>query len=80
MCWMVAEDAQLIHSYSCGRLLSVLQKDPAVLNTLQRHMEICNNVGFMDIYVLLYMYYLEADGWALKRFEVKSRVYAGLLE
>lgn len=34
----------------------------------------------MDIYVLLYMYYLEADGWALKRFEVKSRVYAGLLE
>lgn len=39
--------------YSCSRLLSVLQKDLAVLNTLQRYTEICKNVGYMDIYVLL---------------------------
>ncbi|NXP37052.1 Z280D protein, partial [Leiothrix lutea] len=43
-----ATAAQVSH---CGRLLSVLQKDLAVLNTLGRHMEMCKNVGSMDIYV-----------------------------
>lgn len=59
--------------YSCGRLLSVLQKDLAVFNTLERYMGICRNVGYMDIYVLL-----RSRRIALKRFEVKSTIYAGL--
>ncbi|NWS08244.1 Z280D protein, partial [Motacilla alba] len=42
-----ATAAQVSH---CGRLLSILPKDLAVLNTLQRRMEIHENVGYVEIY------------------------------